>query len=137
MAQAKALTVKVSVAKVIKALETKLAQVEKDFVEQATKEAKFQKLNDAWVKQAAKVLVANFAKAENIRIASRYNGKTNIDFDIPNPDLPAQPERDFTSIQEWRFREIKEEISNAIRILRMTDEEFVSTSTMKSISQYL
>lgn len=134
---ARAITVKVSVAKVIKALETKLAQTEKDFADQETKEAKYQKAYDAWVKQAAKVLVANFSKAENIRIASRYNGKTNIDFDIANAELPVAPERDFTSIQEWRFREIKEEITNALRILRMTDEEFVSTSTMKSISQYL
>lgn len=134
---ARALTVKVSVAKVIKALETKLAETEKDFAEQEAKEAKYKKAYDAWQKQAAKILVASFSKAENIRIASRYNGKTNIDFDIPNAELPTQPERDFTQLQEWRFREIKEEITNALRILRMTDEEFVSTSTMKSISQYL
>ena len=133
----KALTVKVSVAKVIKALETKLAQVEKNFVSQEASEAKYQKAQDAWKKQASKVLVDNFSKAENIRIAVRYNGTTNIDFDVNGAKLPDEPQRDFESIHEWKYKEIKEEIANALRVLRMTDEEVVSTSTMRSISQYL
>lgn len=137
MAQPKALTVKVSVAKVIKALETKLAQVEKDFAGQEANEAKYQKAQDAWKKQASKVLVDNFSKAENIRISVRYNGTTNIDFDVNGAKLPDEPRRDFESMQEWRHKEIKEEIENALRVLRMTDEEVVSTSTMRSISQYL
>jgi len=32
---------------------------------------------------------------------------------------------------------MKEEISNAIRILQLTDEEVVSTSTYNSIARYL
>jgi len=35
------------------------------------------------------------------------------------------------------YREMKEEISNAIRILQLTDEEVVSTSTYNSIAKYL
>ena len=137
MSQSKALTVKVSVAKVIKALETKLAQVTKDFASQEASEAKFDKLQEAWKKQASKILVDNFSKAENIRIAIRYNGTSNIDFDVDGVKLPEQPKRDFEVIAEWKYKETKEEIENAIRVLRMTDEEIVSTSTMKSISQYL
>ena len=137
MAQSKALTVKVSVAKVIKALETKLAQVTKDFASQESNEAKFDKLQEAWKKQASKIIVDSFSKAENIRIAQRYNGTTNIDFDVNGVKLPEQPQRDFEVIAEWKYKEAKEEIENALRILRMTDEEIVSTSTMKSISQYL
>ena len=142
MAQSKALTVKVSVAKVIKALETKLAQVEKDFASQEANEAKFTKSQDAWKKQVSKILVDNFSKAENIRIAVRYNGSSNIDFDVNHRNLagakfPDEPQRDFESIHEWKYKEIKEEIENALRVLRMTDEEVVSTSTMRSISQYL
>ena len=137
MAQSKALTVKVSVAKVIKALETKLAQITKDFASQEANEAKYQKSYEAWQKQATKVLVDSFSKAENIRIATRYNNRVNIDFDVPNAKLPEQPQRDFEVIAEWKYKEAKEEIENALRVLRMTDEEIVSTSTMKSISQYL
>jgi hypothetical protein len=137
MAQSKALTVKVSVAKVIKALETKLAQVEKDYANQEANEAKFNKAQDAWKKQSAKILIDSFSKAENIRIANRYNGSTNIDFDVNGAKLPDEPKRDFEVIVEWKYRETKEDINNAIRILRLTDEEVVSTSTMRSISQYL
>jgi hypothetical protein len=137
MAQSKALTVKVSVDKVIKALETKLAQVEKDYASQEANEAKFNKAQDAWKKQSAKILIDSFSKAENIRIASRYNGSTNIDFDVNGAKLPDEPKRDFEVIVEWKYRETKEDINNAIRILRLTDEEVVSTSTMRSISQYL
>lgn len=137
MAQSKALTVKVSVAKVIKALETKLAQVTKDFAGQEANEAKYQKVYEAWQKQSAKVLVDSFAKAENIRISTRYNGTSNIDFDVSNAKLSEPPQRDFEVIAEWKYKEAKEEIENALRVLRMTDEEIVSTSTMKSISQYL
>jgi hypothetical protein len=35
------------------------------------------------------------------------------------------------------YRDMKDEISNAIRILKMTDEETVSTSTYNSIARYL
>jgi hypothetical protein len=134
---AKALTVKVSVAKVIKALETKLAQVEKDYSNQEANEAKYQKSLEAWKKQAAKILVDSFSKAENIRIATRYNGTTNIDFDVPGAKVPEEPKREFDVLPEWKYRETKEDINNAIRILNLTDEETVSTSTMRSISQYL
>lgn len=137
MAQSKTLTVKVSVVKVIEALETKLAQVTKDFASQEGNEAKFDKLQEVWKKQASKIIVDNFSKAENIRIAQRYDGKTNIDFDVIGVKLPEEPQRDFEVIQSWKYNEIKEEIENALRVLRMTDEEVVSTSTMKSISQYL
>lgn len=137
MAQSKTLTVKVSVAKVIKALETKLAQVTKDFANQEASEAKFDKLQEVWKKQASKILVDSFSKAENIRIAQRYSGTINIDFDVSGVKLPEEPQRDFEVINGWKYKEIKEEIENAIRVLRMTDEEVVSTSTMKSISQYL
>jgi hypothetical protein len=35
------------------------------------------------------------------------------------------------------YREQKEEISNAIRILKMTDEETVSASTYQAVARYL
>jgi len=133
----KSLTIKVPVSKVIKALETKLTEVEKNYSNQETNEANYQKTLDAWKKQAAKLLVDNFSKAENIRIAPRYNGSCNIDFDIPKIKLPEEPSRNFESMLEWKYRESKEEINNALRVLRMTDEQYVSTSTMKSINQYL
>jgi hypothetical protein len=40
-------------------------------------------------------------------------------------------------MHQHAYREMKEEISNAIRILQLTDEEVVSTSTYNSIAKYL
>jgi len=56
----KSLTIKVPVSKVIKALETRLAEVEKNYSNQETNEANYQKTLDAWKKQAAKILVDSF-----------------------------------------------------------------------------
>ena len=51
MARGKAIQVKIATAKVIKALETKLAQLEKDYTSQEANEAKFQKKVEAWKKE--------------------------------------------------------------------------------------
>jgi hypothetical protein len=52
-------------------------------------------------------------------------------------ELPAEPKKDFESFNDWQYREMIEEIENAIRILKMTDEEVVSTSTYNAIARYL
>jgi len=136
----KAINVKIATAKVIKALETKLAQVKADYAKQDENEAKYQKAKDKWTKELAKFAVANIAKAENIRTNYRsWNNMLNVDFDLntDGKDFPAEPERDFEQIHVHTYREMVEEIDNAIRILKMTDEELVSTSTYNAIARYL
>ena len=134
------ITVKVATTKVIKALETRLATLEKDYASQEAKEAKYQKALEAWKKEIGKWAIANFSKAENLRTNYRqWNNNLNVDFDIvvKQGDFPAEPEKDFEQIHQHTYREMKEEISNAIRILLMTDEETVSTSTYNAIARYL
>ena len=137
---AKAISVKVATPKVIKALETKLATIKKDYASQEANEAKYQKAVTAWNKEISKVAVANISKAENLRTNYRSWNKTiNVDFDITisENDLPTQPERDFTSMNKHTYEEMVSDIGNALSILRMTDEETVNATTMKSIAQYL
>ena len=136
----KAINVKIATAKVIKALETKLAQVKADYAKQDENEAKYQKAKDKWTKELAKFAVANIAKAENIRTNYRsWNDTLNVDFDLKTDgkEFPAEPEREFETIHIHTYREMVEEIENAIRILKMTDEEVVSTSTYNAIARYL
>jgi hypothetical protein len=52
-------------------------------------------------------------------------------------ELPAEPQKDFESFHDWQYKEMVEEIENAIRILKMTDEEVVNTSTYNAIARYL
>ncbi|MFZ9741830.1 MAG: hypothetical protein ACO3CQ_08050, partial [Candidatus Nanopelagicaceae bacterium] len=136
----KAINVKIATSKVIKALETKLAQVKKDFAEQGANEAKYNKAREKWQKEIGKWAVANFSKAENIRTNYRNWNKTlNVDFDliVNESDFPAEPEKDYNEIHRHTYNEMVEEIENAIRILKMTDEELVSTSTYNAIARYL
>jgi len=136
----RAITVKVATTKVIKALETRLATLEKDYASQTANEAKFQKAYEAWKKEIGKWAIANFSKAENLRTNYRqWNNTLNVDFDIITKEgnFPTEPEKDFEVIHQHSYREMKEDITNALTILKMTDEETVNASTMKQIAKYL
>jgi hypothetical protein len=140
MARSKPISVKIATTKVIKALETKLAQLQADYTKQDENEAKFNKARDKWQKDIGTWAMTKFSKAENIRTNYRQWNKTlNVDFDLitDEKDFPKEPERDFEQIHQHTYREMKEEMENAIRILKMTDEETVSTSTYNAIARYL
>jgi DNA-binding GntR family transcriptional regulator len=136
----RAITVKVATPKVIKALENRLAELEKNYASQEANEAKYQKAHKAWQKAIGEFAIKNFAKSENLRTNYRsWSNTLNVDFDIitKDTDFPTEPERDFEQIHQHNYREIKEDITNALTILKMTDEETVNASTMKQIAKYL
>jgi DNA repair exonuclease SbcCD ATPase subunit len=134
------ITVKVATAKVIKALESRLSKLEADYTSQSANEAKYQKAREKWQKEIGAWAIKNFAKAENIRTNYRsWNNTLNVDFDIITKasDFPAEPEKDFEIIHQHTYKDMKEDITNALTILKMTDEETVNASTMKQIAKYL
>jgi predicted kinase len=136
----KPITVKVATPKVIKALETKLATLKKDYESQEANEAKYQKAYEKYRQALTDYAMANIKKATNIRTNYRnWTNTLNIDFDVDtkSANFPAEPQRDFEQMNQHAYKEIVEEISNALSILRMTDEETVNASTMKSIAKYL
>ena len=136
----KAISVKIATPKVIKALETALVKLEADWASQEANEAKYQKAFDKYKKELIDYAVTNIKKAENFRTNYRsYNNQLNIDFDITvsNENLPTEPTREFNQIRQHEYNDQKEEISNAIRILKMTDEETVNTSTYNAVARYL
>ena len=140
MARGKAIQVKIATPKIIKALETKLAELNKNYENQEANEAKYHKQYEKWQKEIAKWAVAQFSKAQNVRTNYRSWNKTlNVDFDLitDESDFPKEPEKDFEVIHNHTYREMKEEMENAIRILKMTDEETVSTSTYQAVARYL
>ena len=140
MARGKAISVKIPTQRVISSLEQALNKLELDYTSQEANEAKYQIAYKKWQKELADFAIANFAKAENIRTNYRSWNKTlNVDFDITTSDnaFPAEPEKDYEVIHKHTYNEMREEISNAIRILKMTDEETVSTSTYQAVARYL
>ena len=135
----KAINVKIATTKVIKALETKLAQIQKDKANQATNEAKFEKAQEKWNKEVAKLAMSAISKAEDLSANTRWNGEIHVSFNLPagSIEVPAEPIKDFDTYHDWQYKEMVDEIENAIRILKMTDEEVVSTSTYNAIARYL
>jgi hypothetical protein len=140
MARGKALSVKIPTQRVIAGLETSLAKLEMDYATQGENERKHTLAYEAWKKQIGEWAIANFSKAENLRTNYRsWNKNLNVDFDITVSEgqFPAEPEKDFEVIHTHTYKEMKEEITNAIRILKMTDEEVVNTSTYNAVARYL
>ena len=140
MSRGKAISVKIATAKVVAALEQALNKLELDYTSQEASEAKYDKAMDNWRKEVQEFAIANIKKAENFRTNYRsYNNNLNIDFDIKvsEKDMPVEPEREHEILRTHEYREQKEELSNAIRILKMTDEEVVNTSTYNAVARYL
>jgi hypothetical protein len=134
------ITVKLPTHKVVTALEAKLATIKKDYANQEIYEAKYEKTKAAWQKELTEFAITNIKKAENFRTNYRaWNNTLNIDFDLTvlAKDLPAEPDKDFESMSSYTYKETVEDISNALSILRMTDELTVNASTMKQIAKYL
>ena len=134
------INVKIPTVKVIKALEQALNKLELDYTSQDEAESKYQNSMEKWRKDIGTWAIAKFSKAENIRTNYHSWNKTmNVDFDlvVDEKDFPAEPERNFEQMNIHTYRDMKDEICNAIRILKMTDEETVSTSTYNSIAKYL
>jgi hypothetical protein len=140
MARGKAISVKIPTQRVIAALETALAKLESSYANQETNEANYELARKEWQKAVGEFAVAHISKAENFRTSYRNWNKTlNVDFDLTlnEADFPKEPEKDFESISIYNYREQKEEMENAIRILKMTDEEVVNTSTYNAVARYL
>jgi len=140
MARNKAINVKIATTKIITALESALAKLEADYATQSVNEAKYNKAVEKWKAEVFEFAMANVKKSFNLRTNYRsYNNTLNVDFDltVPEKDMPVEPERDFEFLHASTYRESKKELSNAIRILKMTDEETVNTSTYNAVSEYL
>jgi hypothetical protein len=137
----KAISVKIATPKVIKALEGSLAKLESDYASQEANEAKYKKAYEKYQKEVIAYAIANVKKAENFRTNFRsWNGTLNIDFDLTGlteSDLPKEPTKDYVVMHQHSYLEQKNEIANAIRILKMTDEEVVNTSTYNAVARYL
>ena len=137
---ARAISVKVATPKVIAALEAKLASLESTLATSQANEEAYQTAWKQYQTQLQNYCVANISQATNFRVSNRsYHNLVNIDYDVPTnlAGFPVEPKRDFEVVYEHNVTSAKEDITNALNILRMTEEEYVSASTMKSIASYL
>jgi hypothetical protein len=131
----RALSVKVATPKVIKALEDKLEAGTKAIATNEKKRKDYEKVEKVWAKEVAELIIKQISKAE-VSADENWRGEITARFSIPAGiiKLPAKPE---LHLEQELGRYEVQEIENAIRILKMTDEETVNASTFKTIAQYL
>jgi hypothetical protein len=130
---ARSISVKVAKDKVVKALQAKVANNAKVVAKNEKIREDYKKDQDKW----QKTIIKDYAKALTLEsVNTRWNNRLEITYQLDKSvELPAEPTMGELERELGRY-EI-EEIENAIRILQMSDEEFVSASTMKQIASYL
>jgi hypothetical protein len=132
---ARAISVKVSTAKVIKALEDKLATGTKAIANNEKKRKEYDKVEKAWAKEVSDLVFKQISKA-SVSAHENYRDEVNVSINLPagTIKLPAKPDLELEQeLGRWEVQEIE----NAIRILKMTDEETVNASTFNKLAQYL
>jgi hypothetical protein len=137
----KSISVKIATPKVIKALETRLAELETNYANQEANEAKYTKAFEKYKKELIAYAVSQHQEGRELshKLSLHGTNTLNIDFDltVSESELPKEPQREFEQMGRHNYLEQKQEIENAIRILKMTDEETVNTSTYNAIARYL
>lgn len=138
MAQSKSINVKVTTVKVIKALEQALAERKKVLTdhEKATKE--YEKAIAEFRETVAELFRSGKGKVYHLhKVRGWGNDNSNrweITVEFPaSVKEPKQPE----GVSEWQVKQDIEELENAIALLKMTDEEYVSTSTYKGVARLI
>ena len=150
---AKAINVKVARTKVIKALEIKVEEMKNQQMNFDLAYAKFESDYAEWKNKVAKIAYAHLDsvkdKQKTISIRNAWHNDDNIRVDVevevPRDKMPVEPEAPKPPFQSQGygrnyiggFEDRLAEIQNAIRVLSMSDEEVVSTSTYHSVSRYL
>ena len=149
----KAINVKIARTKVIKALEVKLEEMSNQKMNHELLHSKYETDHKEWKDKVAQIAYVNFdiasASKKSVSIRNAWGNDENIRVDIEvevaKDKIPTEPEapRDPFGSQGYGrtyiggYEERVAEIQNAIRMLSMSDEEVVSTSTYQSVSRYL
>lgn len=138
MAQNKSINVKVSTAKVVKALETALAERKRLLVDHAKAQKEYEKALSEFRNSVAELFRSGKGKVVNSHQVRGWGGSQSNQWEITvefpaSIKAPESPE----SIAEWQVKSDIEELENAIALLKMTDEEYVSTSTYKGVARLI
>lgn len=133
------INVKVPVARVITSLENRLATMDKEAKEYEVAVVQHDAEMKKWEKSV--IAVAKKLTPSNVGANTHWrNDETTITltYTLGNDvALPAEPETPTMPDHMHKWDNSRTEIENAIRLLRLTDDEHVNASTFKNISKYL
>jgi hypothetical protein len=137
----KSLSVKVETKKVIAALEATLIKKQDAYEKQDEAKAKYDKEVEKYNLAVMKLVKSSKGKIISAHKHGWHRSKNGVitisaEIEFPKTALPVEP-KEPNDIHEYTHKREVEEIQGAIRILKMSDQEYVNASTMKSVSQYL
>jgi len=136
--------VKVKTSVLISHLEKGLAERHARYKNRGREQAEYDKAIEAYNRAVVKLVRAGkveVGEASRLAYYDRSKERGNkIGFNVvvllPAGSLPEEPEAPET-YQDYEYRREVEEISQAIRVLRLTDDQTVSASTYNSVAKYL
>ena len=138
----KSISVKVKVSTLISSLEKALKEREQRFANQEKEQALYEKAKEAYNLAILKLIKSKgvVTDASRNRWYSSNTKKNTVEFqvtmELPKVALPKEPEHP-EAYPDHRYERETTEIKQAIRVLKMTEQEYVNASTLKSVSEYL
>ncbi len=138
----KSISVKVKVSTLISSLEKALKEREQRFANQEKEQALYEKEKEAYNLAILKLIKSKgvVTDASRNRWYSSNTKKNTVEFqvtmELPKVALPKEPEHP-EAYPDHRYERETTEIKQAIRVLKMTEQEYVNASTLKSVSEYL
>ena len=141
----KSISVKVKVSTLISSLEKALAERELRYTNQEKELALYEKAKEAYNLAILKLIkskgVVTDANQNRWYSSSGRNSKSKtaefqVTMELPKTALPAEPQCP-EAYADHRYERETTEIKQAIRVLKMTEQEYVNASTLKSVSEYL
>ena len=147
MARNSNISVKVKVGVLLTALRRALAEREERYATNDKKEADYKKAHEKWKSDFHKAVVSAVKNGKAKPLSAQTVGYhrnlvpdthevVELTVSIPKALLATQPEHP-EMYREYEYRQDKEALENAIRVLEMSDQEVVSTSTYHSVVKYL
>lgn len=141
------ISVKVKVSVLITALRKALAERTERHAMNDKKEADYKKARDKWEADFHKAIISAVkngkAKALNAHVVGYHRNivpdtheVVEITVSLPKSILVEAPQSP-DLYHQWEYKQDKEALENAIRVLEMSDNEVVSTSTYHSVVKYL
>lgn len=135
---AKPISVRVSKEKLLASLKSALDDRQKKVADHKKAKDDHDKAVKDWEKRVSEAISSGKMKVKSVSHTRQWRTEETVveaQFAIPaSLAYPKEPESDY---REWEVRNDIEELENAIAILKMTDEEMVSTSTYKGVARFI
>ena len=131
-------SVKIPTEKFVKAVRDKLDELVKWRDNASVRDEKHRKAVEAWQKQV-RTSIPKTAKPERVNV-SEWNGVVSVEirYEFPAGKFPEKPSAEKSGMPEgYHLNSQIDELSNALRLLELSDADYINASTYKSVSRYL